>query len=74
MITAAAFIATELLALAGLVVVRRHDIARQRDFNRAVLNLVLDVGIEHRAIKIDVPLVREPKVREPEPLGTEDAL
>jgi hypothetical protein len=48
-ITAVALIATELLALAGLAVVRRHDISRQRNFNRAVLNLVLDVGLEKKA-------------------------
>jgi hypothetical protein len=54
MITAVALIATELLALAGLVVVRRHDITRQRNFNRAVLNLVLDIGIEKKASQTSV--------------------
>jgi hypothetical protein len=51
MITAVAIITVELLTLAGLAVVRRHDINTQRNFNRAVLNLVLDVGLEKKAIQ-----------------------
>jgi uncharacterized membrane protein len=38
-------VATNLLALAGLVVVRRRDIGIQQNFNRAVLDLVLH-GVE----------------------------
>jgi hypothetical protein len=48
LITAVALLATELLALAALFFLRRHDINTQRNFNQAVLNLVLDVGIEAR--------------------------
>jgi DNA polymerase elongation subunit (family B) len=39
-------VATNLLTLAGLVAVRRRDIGIQQNFNRAVLNLVLDARLE----------------------------
>lgn len=48
MITAIALITVELLILAGLAVVRRQDVKRQREFNKAVISLVLDIGIEKK--------------------------
>jgi hypothetical protein len=53
MITAVALVIEMVVALAAVAAVRRHDIARQRQFNRAVVSLVLDIGLRAQNDRVE---------------------